>query len=190
MADEKFNYTSYSFNDIVDSTVSRAIALIERTGGSVDGDSVTVELQEPRQAKLEAWNDYGSPQEEIRFDDDRWQWQGPWQRTEFKPWRTAHWTKVSGSRGAEASISFEGSGAATKGILLPSGGKAEVYLDGEFSRTIDVYPDETIAKTRESIWHEFDLGAGTHTLRIVVLGESYGESTGTDISVSGLLVFD
>ena len=190
IADEKFSYTSYSLNDIVDSSVARAIALIERTGGSVAGGIVNVEIQAPRQAPLEAWDDYGSVKEQIAFDDDRWQWRGDWQRTEMKIWRTVYASKVSGTRDAEAAISFEGSGAAITGILLPAGGQAQVYLDGKPPRTIDVYPDEPDPKARESIWHEFCLENGRHELRIVVLGEPFDDSTGTDISITGLLVFE
>jgi len=190
IADEKFNYTSYSLNDIVDSSVARAIALIERTGGAVDGGIVTVEIQEPRQARLESWDDYGSVKEQVAFDDERWQWRGDWQRIEMKIWRTARASNISGSHGAEATISFEGTGAAITGILLPTGGQAEVYLDGELSRTIDVYPDEPDPKARESIWHEFGLENGRHQLRLVVLGQPFGASKGSDISITGLLVFE
>ena len=190
IADEKFNYTDYSLNDIVDSSVARAIALIERSGGSVDEGIVTVRIQEPRQAPLESWDDYGSVREQIAFDDDRWQWRGDWQRTETEIWRTVRTSNVSSSRDAEAMISFTGTGAAITGILLPTGGQAEVYLDGELSRTIDVYPDEPNLKARESIWHQFGLGNGRHHLRLVVLGQPFGESRGADISITGLLVFE
>ena len=190
IADEKFNYTSYSLNDIVDSTVTRAIALIERTGGSVDGGMVNVEVQDPQQAPLEAWDDYGSVQEEISFDDERWQWSGDWQRTALRIWRTERVSNISGERNAEAAISFDGTGASIIGILLPNGGQAEVYLDGELSQTIDVYPDEPNLKARESIWHQFGLENKRHELRIVVLGEPYGNSQGPNISITGLLVFE
>lgn len=72
---------------------------------------------------------------------------------------------------------------------MPNGGKAEVYLDGELSRVIDVYPDEPMAKSRESIWHVFGLENRRHDVHVVVLGESFGDSQGADISISGLLVF-
>ena len=87
-------------------------------------------------------------------------------------------------------ISFDGTGAAIIGILLPTGGMAEVYLDGELHKTIDVYPDETSAKARESIWHVFGLENKRHDLRLVILGKPYGESQGSDISITGLLVFE
>ena len=190
MADEKFNYTSYSMNDIVDSTVTRAIALIERTGGAVEHDVVNIELQEPQQAALEVWDDYGDVKEQISFEDDRWHWTGNWQRTAIKIWRTERVSNISGERNAEATVSFEGTGASITGILLPTGGKAEVYLDGELSKTIDVYPDEPNAKSRESIWHQFGLENKRHELRIVVLGEPFGNSQGPDISITSLLVFE
>lgn len=190
IADEKFNYTSYSLNDIVDSSVSRAVALIERTGGSVDGGIVNVMVQEPRQAPLESWDDYGSVKEVISFDDERWQWQGEWQRTALRIWRTERITNLSSERYAEARISFVGTGASVTGILLPTGGQAEVYLDGVLSRTIDVYPDEPNPKARESIWHQFGLANQRHDLRIVVLGQPFGDSRGSDISITSLLVFE
>ena len=189
IADEKFNYTSYSLNDIVESTVTRAIALIERTGGSVDGDVVNVETQEPQQAALEAWEDYGSLKEEITFEDDRWQWTGDWERTGIMLWGSERISKISSTNGSTAEIRFAGTGASVTGILLPNGGQAEVWLDGEPHRTIDVYPDETMAKASESVWHAFGLADKRHDLRIVVLGEPYGDSTGSDISITGLQVF-
>jgi len=190
MADEKFNYTPYSFNDIVESTVTRAIALIERTGGSVAGEVVNIETQEPQQAAMEAWEDYGSLKEEIAFEDDRWKWSGDWERTGIMLWGSERISNISNANGSAAEIRFEGTGASVTGILLPHGGQAEVWLDGELHRTIDVYPDETMAKARESIWHAFGLEDKRHDLRIVVLGETYGESTGSDISITGLQVFE
>ena len=190
IADEHFNFTSYSLNDIVDSTVTRAVALIERTGGSVDIGVVTVAMQEAQQASLQVWDDYGSAIEEISFEDDRWQWSGDWQRTGIRIWRTDRVTNISSERNASATISFEGTGASVIGILLPNGGTAEVYLDGDLSQTIDVYPDEPNAKARESIWHTFGLDNTMHELKIVVLGEPYGGSTGSDISITSLLVFE
>ena len=128
-------------------------------------------------------------EKDIAFDDHRWRWTGDWQRTGIMLWRTERVSNISGHKGAEAAISFTGTGASIIGILLPNGGKAEVYLDGELSRAIDVYPDEPMAKARESIWHVFGLENKRHDVLVVVLGESFGDSQGTDISISGLLVF-
>jgi hypothetical protein len=96
---------------------------------------------------------------------------------------------MASGRGAEASISFEGSGALIRGAYLKSGGKADVYLDGKLDRTVDVYNDEEGDRRNESVWHIYGLPAGKHTVRLVVRGEPYGDSTGTDVSIDGLIVF-
>ena len=187
IADEKFSYTDYTFNTIVSSTMDRVIAMVERNGGYVDGDSITVKTQTPLPAQVEIWGDYGTPVERVSVDDPRWTFSGDWERGRRMARRT-------GTRGAEASIGFEGTGAILAGAYLASGGTADIYLDGELNRTVDVYPDEDATKYGESVWHVFGLEDGEHQLRVVVRGEPYrgvggDESKGTDISLSYLVVF-
>lgn len=188
IADEKFSYTNYSFRTIVDSTVKRAVAMAERHGGRVEGERLLVKAQEAVPAAFETWDDYGSPVERIPVTDKRWSWRGDWERTESR-WGPRHTVLTSGDQGAEATIEFEGTGAIISGFYLPTGGKAEIHLDGELDRTVDVYPDEDRPKGWESVWHDYGLKDGTHSLRIVVLGEPYGDSAGTDIALTHLVVF-
>ena len=93
------------------------------------------------------------------------------------------------AKGAEASIAFEGTGAIVSGPYLPTGGKADVYLDGKFDRTVDVYPDEDSTKGGEAVWHAFGLKPGRHTLRLVVRGEPYPGSKGSQITLESLIIF-
>jgi hypothetical protein len=194
IADEKFSYTGYTFNTIVASTLRRAIALVERHGGRLDGDSVKVRQQAFQPASLEIWDDYGSPAERVSVNDARWTFSGPWERerpTSRGGTASVRWT---GAAGAEASIAFEGTGAILAGTYLPSGGTADIYLDGKLHRTVDVYSDGESSRSDEAVWHAFRLTPGGHRLRVVVRGEPYrgasGEtSTGTDLSLSYLLVF-
>ena len=188
IADEKFSYTNYSFRTIVDSTVKQAVAMAERHGGRVEGERLLVKTQEAVPAAFETWDDYGSPVERIPVTDERWSWRGDWERTESR-WGPRHTVLTSGDQGAEATIEFEGTGAIISGFYLPTGGKAEIHLDGELDRTVDVYPDEDRPKGWESVWHDYGLEDGTHSLRIVVLGEPYGDSAGTDIALTHLVVF-
>ena len=104
-------------------------------------------------------------------------------------WGPEHTVRSSDQKGAEATIEFEGTGAVVTGYYLPSGGTADVYLDGELNRTVDVYPDEDAPKGWESVWHNYRLEDGAHTLRVVVRGETYPGSTGSDIALSHLVVF-
>jgi len=194
IADEKFSYTDYTFNTIVSSTMNRAIALVERHGGRVEGDSIIVKTQTPLPAQVEIWDDYGSPVERVPVDDPRWSFKGDWEERGRTSSRWQSTTRQTGTKGAEASIGFEGTGAIIAGTYMPSGGTADIYLDGELHRTVDVYPDEDSRKPFESVWHVFGLEGGEHQLRIVVRGEPYrgdggDESKGTDISLSYLVVF-
>ena len=76
IADKKFSYTDFTFHTINDSTEKRTLALIQKTGGRIEGDKVFVKTQSPKAPKLEAWNDYGKPVERIAIDNPAWQWKG------------------------------------------------------------------------------------------------------------------
>jgi hypothetical protein len=117
----------------------------------------------------------------VTVADSRWTWAGNW--------RADRQTRLSATKGAEASISFEGTGAIIVGPYLPTGGKADVYLDGKLHQTVDVYPDEKARKNGESVWHAFQIKPGKHTLKIIVRGESYSDSGGADVGIDDLVVF-
>jgi len=181
IADKKFSYTDFSFRSIVESTLTRAIALVKKNGGRAEAGQLIVKMQPPKPIRLELWDDYGSPVERIPVSDPRWNLQGPW--------RSQGSVRIANQKGAAALISFEGRGAIITGPFLPSGGRADVFLDGDLDRTIDVYPDEGSAKPSEALWHIFGLDQRKHTLVLVVRGEPYPGSKGPDIAIEDLLVF-
>jgi hypothetical protein len=181
IADEKFRYTDFTFKTIVDSTVRRAIALVESTGGKRNEGTLTIMAQTAKPAKLDVWDDYGSPVERVGSSDARWTWKGDW--------RNEKNLKIASAKGSEASINFEGTGAIVVGPYLKNGGTADVYLDGKLSRKVDVYPDENAQKNGESVWHQFKLKPGKHWVRLVVRGEAYPGSAGADIGIQDLVVF-
>ncbi len=181
LADKKFSYTGFSFRTIVASTEKRAIALVKKEGGRVDNETLVVKTQTPLAAKLELWDDYGSPVERVAASDPRWKWSGSW--------REGQNARVANARGASAEAAFEGRGVIVAGQYLPTGGKADVFLDGKLVQTVDAYPDEDSTKSGDSLWHAFGLPAAKHTVRVVVRGEPYPGSKGSDISISDLVVF-
>jgi len=181
IADKKFSYTDDSFRSIVASTEARALALIRREGGRLQGDQVWVKIQKPAAPRLEVWDDYGCPVERISHQDARWQFEGPWRNTQTG--------RVASTPDASASIHFSGTGAILVGPYLVRGGKADIYLDGKLHRTVDVYPDERSNKRDEAVWHAFGLKPGQHTLRVAVCGEPYPGSEGADIAIQELVVF-
>jgi hypothetical protein len=188
VADQKFDFTDYSFETIVESTLTRALALVSRTGGRLKGDRVLVQVQEPVPAEIEVWDDYGSPIERVAWSDSRWKWSGSWQAVEFRDPGGADF-QMTDEKGAEASIQFTGTGAILVGPLLPAGGLAEIFLDGVQVGTVDVHPDDTIRRRREAVWHAFGLEDKEHALKLVVLGEPYKDSEGAEIGIRDLIVF-
>ncbi len=185
LADRKFDYTDFSFHTIVASTEKRTLTLIQKTGGSIEGDKIVVRTQAPKPPKREVWDNYGAPQERINVADARWQFKGEWRDNS----RGRSPSKITNARGAEASIGFDGRGAIVTGPYLVAGGKLEVYLDGKLNRTLDVYSDEKSNRSGEAVWHAFNLRPGKHTIRLVVLGEPYPQSAGAEVAIDDLIVF-
>lgn len=189
LADRKFNFTEYTFHTIVDSTEKRALALIAKSGGRVDADKVSVKMQKPTAAKLDLWDNYGSPVERVPVSDARWNWKGDWKKPPVTGRGGPRDSNISSTKGAEASITFKGTGAIVTGPYLAAGGAAQIYLDGKLDRTVDVYPDEDRTKSGESIWHAFGLKNGQHTIRLVVMGEPAMGSKGANIEIDDLVYF-
>jgi hypothetical protein len=183
LSERKFRYTDFTFNTIVDSTYNRALASVKKAGGRVEADRIVVPMQPAKAAKLELWDDYGSPAERVPAADARWQWKGKWVDDEKGKWR---WSE---EKGAEAQITFEGTGFIVVGPYLADGGMLEAWLDGKRVSTLDVYPDEDSWKGGESVYHEFKLKPGKHTVKLVVLGEKYKTSKGAKVGINDLVAF-
>jgi hypothetical protein len=189
IAGRKFSYTDDTFESLVEGSVRRAVAMVERNGGRLEGDTLVVRMQSPLAAAYQVWDDYGTPARSIPVDDPAWSWQGNWKNKTIDVWGTQRTSWASAASGSEMTVRFRGSGAILTGWYMPTGGMADVYLDGEFSRTVDVYPDEPNVKLGEAIWHEFGLEDTEHVLRLVVRGEPYEESAGAEIAITSLSVF-
>lgn len=181
ISDKKFSYTEFTFKTICASTEKRTLALVRKTGGRVEGDTVFVKTQASKPAKLELWGDYGSPRERIPNTDARWHWMGNWRQNKQ--------TKLTAEKGAEASIEFQGTGFIVTGPYMPAGGTADIYLDGKLVKTVDVYPDEDSWKNGDSVYHAFRLKNARHTVRVAVRGEPYPGSKGADVGIDDMVVF-
>lgn len=188
IANDKFAFTNYSLNTIVESSEKRAVALVESKGGRRDGDVLIVKTEQPKPMDIPLWNDYGKPVERVSVFDKRWSWKGPW--TDIVA--SSDKRKASDKAGAEATIDFEGTGVMLVGTYMQSinAGTAEVHIDGKLAATVDVSSDEeTHAKGEEAIYHDFDLPPGKHTLKVVVLGKPYKDSKRSDIYLNDIVVF-
>jgi hypothetical protein len=182
IAEEKFSYTNYSFNSIVKSTIARAKLVVKKEGGSVDAKGLVVPAQKPMPLKLEQFAP-GKVVERLALDDARWKWQGPWEKV-----AEGQSARRSKNAGAEATVSFDGTGAMLVGSLDTDRGTADLYLDEKWMGKIDGYNDDG-DRGGEGLWGKFDLQPGNHILRVVVKGEPYPGSKDAWIYLEDLIVY-
>ena len=116
--------------------------------------------------------------------DSCWTLKGNWQDAENG------YVKYSEQAGDEITFTFEGTGASIEGWWVKNGGKADVYVDGVFKRTIDCFYYYAKQEHRNiNIFHILNLEEGKHTINIVVKGEKREESEGCAIGVRGAVVY-
>jgi len=179
IAKRRFDYTEYSFLDIVRSTEKRALALIRKVGGRVTDQAVWIPRQKPVPARLEQWSP-GIPNRLIRVSDPAWKWQGAWEKNR----RGMRSTR----RGDVATLEFTGRVIAILGRLSQEGGLAEVFIDGQKQDLLlDAY---IVPNTHDNVlWQIYGLAPGRHTLRIVTLGRSDPRSRGQEVQIEAAVTY-
>jgi hypothetical protein len=185
VADQKFQYTQSSLNDICRSTQARALTLVRMAGGEVTGELVTIPVQAPEPAPLEQW-DMGVPDARVGVEDPAWQFTGFSRAADAASGDKAARMQARGA-GAEAILTFRGTAVSVIGGLTPAGGRADVYLDGQPAPPIDAY---AAPRTHDNaLWHTYGLAQGRHTLTIVTRADADARSTGKDISIFEAVVY-
>jgi hypothetical protein len=168
LADTKFEFTSYSFNEIVASTLTRAEKVIVAAGGTLGPDHVLIPVQSPQAPPLEQW-DPGVPVARVEVDQPAWSWRGA----------PGEWDEVS--------FSFEGTGVVIVGAMTQEGGRADVYLDGVKAGEIDAWIPE---RTHDNdYWHVTGLANGRHSVRIVRRADADGRSKGRRLQIERAIVY-
>jgi hypothetical protein len=179
LENRKFDFTDYSFNDIVRSTEKRAVKIIEKAGGRVGPTEVSVALQTPRPPKLEQWSP-GLPGRKVGVAEADWTFKGPW--------KDGQQGRAIEGAGGEAVLKFNGVAVAVIGTLSENGGRAEVYLDGRKQKLLlDAY---IVPRTHDNVlWQAYDLKPGQHTLRVVTLGQADSRSKGHQVAIQHALAY-
>lgn len=186
LADKRFAYTRYSFNEIVTSTLNRAYKVIESAGGKVTATDVEVPAQEPQAAPLEQW-DAGVPMKRVEPVEAAWAWSGRWTEGSVDSWSREIKNKTAAGAGAEANLTFEGTGVAIVGDCSQEGGRADVYLDGNKEGEIDAWIPE---RTHDNdYWHVTGLPSGKHTVRIVTRADADARSKGKKVQIDWAVVY-
>ncbi len=192
--DSLFINTNYSFVKAVDNTYNYALGLIEKESGTVKGNKISIKVQEPVAPALEvAFPNVVLDKKISVFDNDYWKYSGKWEpvtRINKNDKKVIKISQSADKKGSTAEITFEGTGVSLTGTWNKVGGKADIYIDGNLDRTIDTYFNYNKQQYgNTSIWHKFNLPAGTHTVRIEVKGEKRSDSEGSVINLTDALVF-
>lgn len=193
IGDSLFINTSYSFNSALNSTYKYALDLIAKNGGKVTSRKVQIKTQEPVAPYPEfSFLDLVFNKKMSAFDENSWKFKGNWQTFEVPAGRKNQLMKQSKfaeKAGDEVVINFSGTGIALIGNWYKDGGKADIYVDGNFHRKIDTYYYFANQQHTEVIWHLLGLRPDNHIVRLVVRGEKRPESLGTRVYVKEAIIF-
>jgi hypothetical protein len=187
IAGTRFEFTRYSFDEIVASTLARAEKVVARAGGRVSPTEVVVPVQAPMAPPLEQW-DSGVPVARVAFDDAAWEWKGGWTTLSPEGAGSEERVREAGGPGDEATFTFEGTGVAFVGRMSQEGGRADVWVDGvKAAPGIEAWVPE---RTHDNdYWHVTGLAAGEHRVRIVVRDDADRRSHGRKVQIEGAIVY-
>ncbi len=178
LADTKFEFTAYSFNDIVRSTEQRALKVIDHAGGTATETEVVIPSQSPNPPSLEQWNP-GIPDRRVPITDPAWSWTGDW--------TSDHNGRVSSVATNGARLDFDGVAVAILGGLDQAGGRADVYLDDHKVAVADAY---IVERTFDNcLWHTYGLRPGRHSVRLVTRPDHDPRSSGNRIVLTGAVLY-
>jgi hypothetical protein len=181
--DSIFINTNYSFTKAVDNTFNYALGFIAKDSGIISGNTIKIKVQQPVAPHLEvAFPNVVFDKKVTVFAKDSWKFKGKWEILKV--------SQSAEKKGDMCEFSFTGTGASLTGVWNKVGGKADIFVDGVFDRTIDTYFNYNKQEYgTTSIWHKFGLTQGNHKVRIEIRGEKVPESEGTKINLTDALVF-
>jgi hypothetical protein len=184
LANKRFAFTQYSFNEIVASTQARALKVVSEAGGSVTSTEVEIPAQSPEAPALEQW-DAGIPLTRAEISDNSWVFKGAFKSVSLG--RKKEKFKSTDAAGSEATFGFEGTGVAIVGHCSQEGGRADVFVDDKKVGEIDAWiPKNT---SDDDYWHTTGLPEGKHMVRIVVRNDADSRSTGRKVQIHAAIVY-
>ena len=149
--DIKFGYTSSSLNDTYRMSLSHALQVVEKYGGKVEGDNITIKCQRPKAVRFEQSFPNLEPKERIAIGKNL----------------TESYTFTADCSGIE----IRGGVRADKGDYVAL---VEVTIDGKVA-TVSRMPADGKVRKLEIFW-DFTLKAGEHTITLRWLNPQEGAS--------------
>ncbi len=143
-----FKYTTISLNDVYDMSFRHALEMIQRNGGKVDGEKVTINVQKVTPVPLEQSFVGHYPVSEV---------------------------SLNRRLRDETTFEFEGIGFTVSGYAGKTGDvdevlEAEVYIDGKLVETTKL-PTAEHARKFVPFWR-YELPRGKHTVRLKIVNPS------------------
>lgn len=168
--DIDFKYTTMSLNDVYGIGMKHALQVIERNGGNVRGDNVTIAVQTPKPVRLEQGFRGHFPTEKRGINKE-----------------------LTGSGQAdEFTATFNGIGFIVEGQPVPKASgrndgdfvyQLEVYLDGQKMETASI--PASFTRRRYDLTWKYQLAPGNHTLKLKLLNSDKDVS----LRLRNLIVF-
>jgi hypothetical protein len=148
--DMDFKYTTISLNDTYEMGYKQAVGMVERNGGSAEGDILTIPMEEPSPVALEVAFEGHYP---VRIERNRW----------------SRLASINSDQ-TEYEVEFEGigfviGGGAQKQVEADKVLTADIYLDGELYEQA-TFPTNFQSRRLEVAWG-YKLENGPHKARIV-----------------------
>jgi hypothetical protein len=195
IGDSLFVHTSYSFNKAVEQTIVYAQKLAVANGGEATSTELKIKVQAPQAFPLEvSFPKLVFKQRIFANSKERVERKGDWKaNTKPKDPKKIEYTSpavFSSKAGSEISFTFEGTGVSLVGNWFKDGGKADIFVDGAFKRTIDCYFNFANQQHENmDLYHLTGLQEGQHTIRVVVKGEKRPEASAANVYINEILVF-
>lgn len=158
--DIDFAYTTMSLKKTYAVSVKHALQNIQRNGGKVDGDKISIPVQAIKEVKYEK------------------SFEGHYPVSSFEV------NKTLSKTGDEISFEFTGNGYVLNGSSAMSDHKdrsdpfeleAEVYIDGKLKEKA-LFPVSYNQRRMDLLLYAYQLPEGKHTVRIKLINEKAGES--------------
>jgi len=192
IADEHFLHTDYSFNKAVAQTVSFIDENVVNNGGEINDNAYLIKAQRPvAPAYVKGFSGLELASFVSVADASRWRFSGNWTDFTYGDGDDAPY-KVSNTPGDELEIDFDGTGVALLGSWNTDAGRADIYIDGEYVKTIDSYYVAEAGKyegNRAFLFYIFDLPEGRHTMKLVNNPQRNPRSTANKIYVEKILEY-
>jgi|WetSurMetagenome_2_1015567.scaffolds.fasta_scaffold00619_14 hypothetical protein len=189
---DKFAYTSYSLKKAVDRSLYHAEENVRRNGGAVSSSQMLIKIQKPAEAfPLEVSFPGLKYSYQTTVLQSGWSFKGNWK--DFVIGRGDNDIfKCASQADEEMELKYRGRGILLQGYCNNDGGKADVYIDNKFVKTIDFYyRDEAgiYLGNRVHLFHLILPEDGDHTLRLVTRKDKNQLSSGNMVWVERAVIY-